>query len=186
MKENPITIGVDDAQFELHTSARKTQLIAVVCQGIRIVHIDRKEIEIDGEDATNALIDLVKRNEKHAQYVLTHTITFGGFNIVNLERIYKETEKPIIAVTEREPNLETVNSALKAKFFDSYEKKLANIVSAGNLFETELETSAGLSKVYYHCKGISVSEVEELLKKITIDSKLPECVRIAHLVGKLF
>lgn len=186
MKDNPITIGFDDATFELKANVKKTQLIGVVCQGTRIVRVVREEIKIDGEDATEKIIKLVRDNEKHVQYVLTHTITFGGFNLVNLSDIYTETEKPIIAITEREVDFDSVERALKIKFPHTYKNKLRCIIDAGNLYETEINTAGGISKLFFHCKGISIKEVDFLLEKICIDSKLPESVRIAHLIGKIF
>ncbi|MHA1526927.1 MAG: endonuclease dU, partial [Promethearchaeota archaeon] len=78
MKDNPITIGFDDSKFELKSSNKKTQLIGVVCQGTRMVNAVKKEILIDGDDATEALVELVKLNLNHIQYILTDTITFGG------------------------------------------------------------------------------------------------------------
>ncbi|NVM36652.1 MAG: DUF99 family protein [Candidatus Lokiarchaeota archaeon] len=186
MKDSPITIGFDDATFNLKTNIKTTQLIGVICQGTRMVRVVRDNIKIDGDDATEKIIKLVRDNEKHVQYVLTHTITFGGFNLVNLTDIYTETGKPIIAITEREVDFDSVESALKSKFPNTYEGKLRYIVEAGNLYETDINTAGGISKLFFHCKGINVKEVELLLEKICIDSKLPESVRIAHLIGKIF
>ena len=186
MKNNPITIGFDDATFKLKTNDKTTQLIGVVCQGTRMVRVVRDDIKIDGTDATEKIIKLVRDNEKHVQYVLTHTITFGGFNIANLKDIYNETGKPIIAITEREVDFDSVESALKIKFPHTYKNKLRYIIEAGNLYETEINTAGGMSKVFFHYKGTSVKEVETLLEKICIDSKLPESVRMAHLIGKIF
>ena len=90
MKNNPITVGFDDATFELKHNIKTTQLIGVVCQGIRMVNVVRSEIMIDGIDATEKLISLVKQQAEHVQYILTHTITFGGFNLINLDQIYNE------------------------------------------------------------------------------------------------
>lgn len=186
MKDYPITIGFDDATFKLKTNVKITQLIGVICQGTRLVRVVREDIEIDGDDATDKLIKLVRNNEKHVQYVLTHTITFGGFNLVNLADIHTELGKPIIAITEREVDFDSVVSALKIKFPHTYKNKIRYIIDAGNLYETDINTAGGISKLFFHCKGINVKEVETLLKKICIDSKLPESVRMAHLIGKVF
>ncbi|MGV9200420.1 MAG: DUF99 family protein [Promethearchaeia archaeon] len=186
MKEFPITIGFDDATFELKTEATRTQLIGVICQGVRIVSVLGEEITIDGDDATDRLVEMVKQVKNHVQYILTDTITFGGFNIVNMERIHEETKKPVIAVTERKINLDSVRTALVKKYPTTYKQKLANIVSAGNLYEMEIMTAGGRSEIYYHCKGIKPLKVKRLLKRVCIDSKLPEPVRIAHIIGKLF
>jgi len=186
MKDNPITIGFDDATFELHSESKYTQLIGVICQGIRMVNVVRTEIIIDGDNATENLIKLVKQNEKHLQFVLNHIITFGGFNLINLTDIYSKIQKPIIAITAREVNFDSVKKALKSKFPDTYKNKLRCIIDAGNLYETEVNTAGGTSKLYFHCKGITIEDVESLLEKICIDSKLPESVRMAHLIGKIF
>ena len=186
MKENPISIGFDDATFELHSEIKYTQLIGVICQGTRMVGVTRDKIMIDGDDATEKLIKMVRQNEQQVQYILTHSITFGGFNLINLSEIFSEIQMPIISITEREVDLDSVKNALISKFPNTYRKKLRTIAKAGNLYETELNTAGGISKIYFHCEGIKLKEVESLLKKICIDSKLPESVRIAHLIGKIF
>ncbi|MFX0023219.1 MAG: DUF99 family protein [Candidatus Hermodarchaeota archaeon] len=186
MKENPIVIGIDDAAFELKTAAKTTQLIGVVCQGVRPVSIFRTEIEIDGQDATKKLIELVKLNDKHVQFILTHSITFGGFNLINLKKIYNELGKPVIAVNERKVDIDLVIKTIKQKFPNTLKQKIQNIIDAGNLFYSQIKTAGGLSDIYYHSKGIDNDKVESLLLKICIDSKLPECIRLAHLIGKIF
>ena len=184
MKDFPITIGFDDAKFNFKSNSKTTDLIGIICQGTRMVGMVKKEITIDGDDATDVLIELTKQNEKHVQYIVTDTITFGGFNIIDLEKIVNIIKKPIIAVTERKVNLEAVRKALVKRFPKKYEDKLQNIVNAGELYETFIETAGGHSKVYFHTKGIQISEVETLLRKICIDSKIPEPVRLAHIIGK--
>jgi len=186
MKDNPISIGIDDAKFDLKSGSKTTQLIGVVCQGTRMVSVVRDEIIIDGDDSTEKLINLVKQHDKHVQYILTDAITFGGFNICNLEEIHNSTGKPIISVTEREIDLDSVKKALMKKFPNKYRMKFEKIFKAGNLYEAKINTAGGPSTIYFHCKGIEVNEVEDLLQKVCIDSKLPECVRLAHLIGRIF
>lgn len=186
MKDNPIIIGIDDATFELKTNAKTTQLIGVVCQGVRTVNINRTEIQIDGNDATENLIEMVKKNEKHVQFILTHSITFGGFNLINLNKIYNELRKPVIAVNDKKVDIDSVINAIKYKFPNTYKQKMKNIIDAGNLYQTQIETAGGLSTIYFHLKGIESYKVDSLLQKICIDSKLPECVRLAHLIGRIF
>ncbi|MFX1390559.1 MAG: DUF99 family protein [Promethearchaeota archaeon] len=186
MKDFPISIGFDDAAFELHSETKYTFLIGVICQGTRMVGVLKERILIDGNDASEVLIKLVKKNQKHIQYIITHSITFGGFNLINLNQIYSEVQKPIIAITEKEVDFESVKKALLQNFPDTYTGKMKCVVDAGNLYETEINTAGGTSKIYFHCKGIDAKNVENLLEKVSIDSKLPEPVRLAHLIGKLF
>ncbi|MFX0105393.1 MAG: DUF99 family protein [Candidatus Hodarchaeota archaeon] len=186
MKDNPIIIGFDDATFSLKAKSKRTQLIGVICQGIRMVNVVRTEIIIDGDNATDNLIELVKQHEKYVQFIITHTITFGGFNLVNLNKIYRDLGKPVIAVNDREVDLDSVIKTIMNKFPNNYKEKIQNIIDAGNLYQTEIETAGGLSNIYFHSKGIEINRVDSLLQKICIDSKLPECLRLAHLIGRLF
>jgi endonuclease V-like protein UPF0215 family len=187
MKENPITIGFDDASFSLKSNSKNTtELIGVICQGTRMVNIVKKTISIDGDDSTDALIELININKKHVQFVITDTITFAGFNIYDISEVYNRTEKPIIAVTDREIDLDSVKRALIKKFPKTHKKKFQKIINAGNLYQTEINTAGGPTKIYFHLMGIKITQVELLFTKICIDSKLPECVRLAHIIGKLF
>ena len=185
MKDFPITIGFDDAKFNFKSNSKTTDLIGIICQGTRMVGMVKKDITIDGDDATDVLIELTKQNEKHVQYIVTDTITFGGFNIIDLDEVFSILNKPIIAVTERLVDLEAVRKAIVKKFPKKYKEKLQNIANAGELYETSIETAGGSSKVYFHSKGIQFSEVDTLLHKICIDSKIPEPVRLAHIIGKV-
>ncbi|MHA1509503.1 MAG: endonuclease dU, partial [Promethearchaeota archaeon] len=169
---------------KFNSESHSTDLIGIVCQGTRMVSMVKKEITIDGDDATEVLIELIRQNEKHVQYVITDTITFGGFNIIDLEEIHSATNKPIIAVTEKEVDLNAVKKAILKTFPQNNRAKLRKIVNAGNLYETVTETAGGLSKVYFHSKGISFTDVEALFQKVCIDSKIPEPVRLAHIIGK--
>ena len=186
MKDSPITIGFDDAKFKLKSSKNTTLLIGVVCQGTRMVRVNKKEITVDGNDATQAIIDLSMQNIKHVQYILTDSITFGGFNLIDLEKIHAETKKPVISITEREVNLQAVQEAIVKRFPNNFKEKLEMIIKAGNLYHTEISTAGGISRVFFHSKGINYDEVTSLLEKISIDTKLPEPIRMAHLIGKMF
>lgn len=186
MKDNPITIGIDDSTFDLKSGIKTTQLIGVICQGIRMVSVVKTKINIDGNDATEKIINLIEQNENLVQYIFTHTITFGGFNIIDLEQIYQEVKKPIITFNERSVNLDSVVNALIKKFPESYKKKIECILNAGNLYQSKIQTAGGISTIYFHLRGLKISEVKYLIKNSSIDSKLPECLRLAHLIGKLF
>ncbi|HDZ54329.1 MAG TPA: DUF99 family protein, partial [Candidatus Nealsonbacteria bacterium] len=86
---------------------------------------------------------------------------------------------------DREVNIEAVSNALIKNFPKSYKNKLQHVINSGNLYKTDIKTAGGISNIYFHSKGIEINEVELLLKKVCIDSKLPECVRLAHLIGRM-
>ena len=43
MKDFPITIGFDDARFNLKSHSKTTDLIGIVCQGVRMVNMLKKK-----------------------------------------------------------------------------------------------------------------------------------------------
>ena len=139
------------------------------------------------DDGGDLVTQLHTKRKKELQYVIagTEETTTG----VNRQRIMAEKGDlmyPIIAVNDRKVNIDSVIKAIKIKFPNMYKQKILNIVDAGNLFYAQIETAGGLSDIYYHSKGIEINEVDSLLQKICIDSKLPECIRIAHLIGRIF
>jgi endonuclease V-like protein UPF0215 family len=186
MKDYPISMGIDDARFDLKRGSSTTWLIAVICQGLRLIEVIKTDIIIDGIDSTEKLIDLIRLRSKHVQFILTDTITFGGFNLMDMERVYTEVQKPIIAITEREVDLLSVKQAIIKRFPHNYQEKLFLLDKAGPLYEININTAGGPTTIYFHSKGINYDEVKELLEKVTIDSKLPEPIRMAHLIGKMF
>ena len=105
---------------------------------------------------------------------------------MDMKRVFQEIKKPIIAVIDREINLESVKNALMKKFPDTYKEKFKLIINAGNLYQTDIKTAGGFSTLYFHSIGISINEVELLLRKTCVDSKQPECTRLAHIIGRLF
>jgi endonuclease V-like protein UPF0215 family len=184
MKTHPISIGFDDARFDLKKGSKTTSLIGVICQGVRMVKVVKDQIEIDGKDSTKILINLVQREKDLVQLIFTHTITFGGFNLIDLKKIYSRTKKPIIAITERNVDLDSVKKALYKKYPKNYENKINKIINAGNLYQTSVDTAGGDRQVFFHCIGITPQKVGKVLEKVCIDSKLPESVRMAHLIGR--
>ena len=186
LKDNPITIGFDGARFKFNGKQETTPLIGVVCQGTRLVKVVQKNIKIDGDDSTEAIIELADKCENDVQFILMHTITFAGFNVADIKEIFIKIKIPVIAFTERMINLNGVKEALLKTFPSTYRKKIKKIINAGELFETEVKTHGGNSKVYFHTLGYPPEEVKILMEKVSIDSKLPEAVRLAHLIGASF
>jgi len=53
-------------------------------------------------------------------------ITFGGFNLVNIRKIFESTGVPVIVIMRKLPNFERIKKALKR--FDDWEKRWANVL----------------------------------------------------------
>ena len=57
-------------------------------------------ITIDGNDATDSLIEMVNKSRHQDQLgvIMLDGITFGGFNIVDIKKVFQETGVPVIVI----------------------------------------------------------------------------------------
>ncbi len=171
-------LGVDDSHFTPHTKGR-VMLIGVVMRSSN--YIDgflKREIDIDGIDATDEIIHmLVGKYERDIRVVMTQGITFGGFNVIDVERIHRETGKAVLVISRKMPNLESMDKALKMHFPDWKER-----VELIRKVEIE-KVRNGEWDIYVQRVGLDRKEAEEIIKKFTVRGAIPEPVRVAHLVA---
>jgi endonuclease V-like protein UPF0215 family len=106
-------------------------------------------------------------------------ITLGGFNVVDIRELNVKTGLPVIAVTSKKPNLEQVHAALKN--LPRSEERWAAVMNAGELFS--VTTRDGRRKIYVETAGISEPVAEQVLRLTSTRSKIPEPLRVAHLVA---
>jgi uncharacterized protein len=109
--------------------------------------------------------------------VMLDGITFAGFNVVDVERLYSSTGIPVITITRDKPDLDEMRSALM-KHFEDWKERYAVI--------TKLE----LRKVKTEHRPVFVSscggdqrEMDSLVPAATVRGAIPEPVRIAHIVA---
>lgn len=178
-------IGWDDAPFTFRD--RKTLLIGVICRGGGWVDgILTTKINIDGHDATERMAEAIKGSGHHDQLrvIMLNGITFGGFNIVDMKTLHRETKLPVLAIIRSRPNLESIKRALK-KFRDS-RKRWKIIEKAGPVGEINIKSRVIKEKnkrVYYQKIGVSRKSAEEIIRVSCTRSLVPEPLRVAHLIG---
>ena len=109
--------------------------------------------------------------------VMLSGLTFGGFNIVDIQHLYAATGLPVMVVTSDKPDLEAIRLAL-AHLPNSAERWRV-VQAAGEIFEV-----ANLSsKVYVELAGLSLEEAKVVLAATSTRSSMPEPIRVAHLVA---
>lgn len=138
------------------------------------------EVKVDGLDATERLVQCIKNSHYSEQpkAVILDGIALGGFNIVDLEELWKETGIPVITVTRDPPNLKAMESALKKHFADWEER--FKLIQKNELFEV----STGHQPIHVSTWGISREDAQHLIRSNIVRGALPECVRVAHLTAR--
>ncbi len=177
-------LGFDDGSFESEFD-EKCCLVGVVMRGgewVDGVLVD--EISIDGFDSTSTIIDMIEssRHKDQLRVVLSSGITFGGFNVLDVGRVYEETGLPVIVVSREEPDMDSVKSALKN--LENWEDRWEKLVSAGDIIPVErVGSGERKSTIYIQVEGMGVEDAKELVDMVATRSSIPEPLRLAHLIG---
>lgn len=167
-------IGFDDAPF-FKQNDLCVNVSGIVCSNTRFEGMVWGEVQRDGSDATECLIELVTNNKFHSQLhaVLIDGIAFGGFNLVDLPALSEALSLPCIAVMRKMPDLVAVDKALQN--FSDYESRIALVRKAGEVHD--------YAPFYFQCSGIDARSSGLVLERATDTGKVPEALRIAHLIG---
>lgn len=173
-------LGWDDSPFEKGDDGA-VPLVGSVVRGGK-PYLDGvlvEEVEIDGFDATDVIIDATNRSKHKDQLrvIMLDGITFAGFNTVDIKRIHKETDLPVIVVTRERADLEKFRSAMKK--LPEFERRWSCVDKAGDIKELDLEGK----KIYFQYEGIDEKKAREVLKLSISRSMIPEPIRISHLIA---
>jgi endonuclease V-like protein UPF0215 family len=171
-------LGLDDGPFR--RGDKKTLLVGTVFRGgIQLDGVLCRWIEVDGRDSTDKIVEMVT-SSKHAgqlRVIMSESITFGGFNLMDIKEVHERTGLPVIAVTKDRPNMRKVRLALKK--FPDFRERWELVKKAGKIYSVKL----GERRVYLQLAGIEVGKAKEILEVTTVRGFLPEPVRVAHLIA---
>jgi Uncharacterized conserved protein len=113
-------------------------------------------------------------NERKAELILSAGITFGGFNIIDFVEIYEKLGIPSLIILEQLPNMQEVYDAL-IKHFPDYEIRIKII--------NKFPPIKSYKDIFFEAIGISEDEAIKIINSTRIFSRMPEPLRIAHLLG---
>jgi len=105
MKRQIRILGIDDAPFTFNDDI--TSIIGVVMRGGEYLEcVLRRQITIDGTEATNVVIEMIRqtRHRPQVKTIMLDGVTLGGFNIVDIIKIYETTKIPVITITRDKPD----------------------------------------------------------------------------------
>ncbi|MGC9517140.1 MAG: DUF99 family protein [Methanomicrobiales archaeon] len=171
-------LGIDDAPFTPRTSDEVMLIGTVFRGGTWLDGVLRTKILVDGVDSTEKIIKMIcsSRNKDQLGVIMLDGITFGGFNIVNIKKIFEETEIPVIVVMRRFPNFERIKKALKR--FEDWKKRWNRVLIAGKVHKVENEET-----IFIQTYGIDLGDAKEIIKISATRSALPEPIRAAHIIA---
>ena len=178
MKKEIRLLAIDDSPFTFHE--KYVNIIGVVMRGGTYLEcVLRDRISVDGNDATYVCKNMIgkTRHKKQLKAVLLDGVALGGFNIVDINKLYSETNIPIITITRDEPNFEKIKKALQKNFEDWDDRW--SLLSKGELYKVKTKHNP----IFVKCVGLSIDAAKEIIKLSTIRGVVPEPIRVAHLIA---
>jgi endonuclease V-like protein UPF0215 family len=174
-------IAWDDGPFEFKSKG-KDVLIGVIFRGGQFIDgLLKTEVEIDGLDATDKIIEkMLKTRHKDLRIIMLDGITFAGFNIVDIKEIYEKTKLPVIAVNRREPNLKEFIAVLKR--MPDAERRIKCVENAGPIYSINVRNK----RICFQCYGMKKEDAGKVIKESSTMSLIPEPLRVAHLIATGF
>ncbi len=178
IKEEIRIVGWDDGNFKFKSSG-KVIVVGVIFRGGSFMDgVLKTEVEIDGTDATKKISESVKKSKfEDLRIIMLDGITFGGFNVVDIREINRNSGLPVIAVSRKRPNIKKFLAGIKK--LPNAEDRISATKNAGKIYEAKL--SGG--KLYFQCSGIDYKKAEEAIRLSATRSLLPEPLRVAHLIA---
>lgn len=171
-------LGIDDAPFTPHGEGEVLIVGTVFRGGFWLDGVLTTHIQLDGSDATDKIIKMVSKSRHLGQIrvIMLDGVTFGGFNVVDIQEIYRKTSVPVIVIMRKIPRFEKIKKALQ-KFYD-WEDRWNNIKKAGPVYEVDVK-----EPIFMQLSGIGVEDALEIVKLSTTRSAIPEPIRAAHLIA---
>lgn len=174
-------LGVDDGQFTPHSKEQVPVVGVVFRGGSWLDGVMHTLLTVDGFDATEKITKMVtcSPHYKQLRVIMLNGVTFAGFNIVDIKALNAQTGLPVIAVTQKKPDLAKVHQAL-TNLPDSEDRWKA-ILNAGEIFPVTTRNSK--QKIYVELAGIAKDTAQALLRLTSTRSNIPEALRVAHLIA---
>jgi len=167
-------IGFDDAPFA-HAHRGDVTLVGVVCARTRLDGVVSGKVRRDGRNSTDRMLELIARSQfgGHLQAILLQGIAVAGFNVVDVRRLHAASGLPVLVVARRAPDLAAMHRALG---------RVAGATRKWSLIE-QLGPMEPLRGIRVQRMGLSRPQADALLQATTLHGKLPEPLRLAHLIA---
>lgn len=167
-------VGFDDAPFARKPGA-SVPVAGVVCADTRFEGMLWGRARRDGWNATDVITGMLTASKflDQVRVVLLDGVAIGGFNVIDLPALHERTGLPCVAVMRRPPDLDAVHRAIGR--LPDPARRLKVLGRAGEIHQRDGYT--------FQVQGETPEVTARLLRRFTREGKVPEALRVAHLVG---
>ncbi len=168
-------IAFDDSPFskEYHGPV---QVVATVYAGLRLDGVLIGSVEKDGYDAATQLVEIVSKSRfhEHCNLIMLQGICLAGFNVVDAKKVHKGLSRPVLVVSRKKPDYQSMRKALFEKIPNGKEK--------WKIIE-ELGPMEPCESCFVQRVGLGREEAREVINFFCINGNIPEPLRTAHLIA---
>jgi endonuclease V-like protein UPF0215 family len=175
--------GVQDGSFEaFHRGSSSIKQYTALCcatlEGEIIIDISIDRILVDELDATKVLLNNLGKIETDA--IILGGVTFGGFNVIDVDNVYKRTRIPVIVYSGFYPDMKATKKALR-KHFSDWKIRWERYEKLGDIYKFE---SDYFPPIFFEYFGCSKNFAKKILMEQSITCRIPEAVRVANIIAK--
>lgn len=174
-QRNVRAIGFDDAHYPDKTLGSPVNVAGVVCSGTRFEGMLWGQIQKDGMDSTDQLAQMVigSKFAQQLNIVLLDGLTFGGCNVVDVPLLAEQVGLPVVTVMRKRPDMKSFRHVVDN--LPQSEERWRRVVTAGVIHD--------INGFFFQVSREDPSVVADVLATLTDQGRVPEPLRIAHLIG---
>jgi len=170
MKEEIRILGLDDGP----SHSKQILIVGTIYRGGSILDgIISTHVTKDGTDSTDRLIRMITKSKFKPRCIMLDGIAFGGFNVVDIVKLNKKTKIPVMTVMRDLPDMDRIEKALKN--LPNSKERLTLMHKAGPIHS--------VGDIFVQVAGTDILEASEFLKVSTLHAKIPEPLRVAHMIA---
>jgi len=183
IKEEIRVLGVDDGPFSFGAGQEALVVGTLFRGGLWLDGVLTTHVTVDGEDATDKLVDMINRSRHRGQMrvVMTDGLTLGGFNVIDGNEIFERTGLPVISVTRSLPDMRAIKDALVK--LPHYDRRWRVIRQAGKPKQHTYPDGRGSGKVFFQAFGAEEADAHAIIEVTSTRSLMPEPIRVAHIIA---
>jgi len=168
-------IGFDDAPFPHHHRGN-VMIVGTIYTGLRFDGVITGAIRRDGANSANNIINLIRfsRFKEHIQLIMLQGIAMAGFNVVDILKLNRRLQVPVLVVARYKPDMIAIRNALLNKV-RSGQAKWDLIESLGPM--------EAANNLYVQTAGLNTSQAKTIIERFAVHGNIPEPLRTAHLIA---
>ncbi len=174
MKREIRILGIDDGPFSKRQT-KKVLVVGTIFRGGQFMDgLVSCQVTRDGFDATKNITDMILRSKFYAQLqvLMLKGVAVGGFNLIDVEALSRDTKLPVLVVLRDPPDL--------PRFFAAMRK--ARHAGDAAMVQAWPEPKK-LNDIYVQLFGLSLKQAMGMLKLTCVHGHIPEPLRVAHLIA---